>query len=229
MSKKFSCISILLMSIIFACCDRHYYVEVPGWIDSYYYLQLTESCFSSQVVEDGLHVDVRLSGVLYANAYYYAVGRHADRYIEMCDKFGDHKSRRIAPSRDDIIDIPPEQYSAIAQTVESISIASNVAWDEGHAAGAVLNDMFYISYRTYMPYVAGGYSAANPVTTVTKPLSDLKPADMRLLVAYSSINFRTSSMPSVPGRHRLTIAFVLDTGETVAYEAVADLSAIEPK
>lgn len=50
---------------------------------------------------------------------------------------------------------------------------------------------------------------------------------MRLLLR--DICFMTDSLSIECPRHVLTVEFVLDTGETVAYEAVADLSAIEPK
>lgn len=192
----------------------HYY-KSPGYICIYNNLNSIKTY--SNYTQDR-------SALLYIHTTYYT-GAEAyllsgdQNYYDLCVKYSDLK-----PGGHDCHTEGGEFFGiwavAIAEAIDAIHITSSEDWDAEHAAGALLDDIFFAEYDSYYRYIRNNYTG-EPVEHCRKPLADTRPGDMYLA---HKISFNAETLPTVATQHTLTVEFLLDTEETVAYEAVVDFA-----
>ena len=77
--------------------------------------------------------------------------------------------------------VPMEGYTAIAYSIDSISVVSNSDYDSKHPAGTELGDIIKIEANTYGAYILDGYNNQNPKLKIKKSISDLTEKDKVLM------------------------------------------------
>lgn len=221
--KLYVFIAISLLSLL-AGCDIPKERYRPGYISSYHYFNphdtkvfyqqdtFTINCSNNNEFED-----------IYVTSHNYLFGNNttlAQCYYELCKKFGDISENGFLTSNLDNGLIPWASF----EIVKHVSVVSDNDWSTDRAAGKSLNDMFTIRYFSYFPYISSRYTGA-PLTSFTKPLSDLKEDEMKLIM--NNIELSCTTLPTASQHHTLTISFDLDTDRTATYEVELDFAATE--
>lgn len=114
-------------------------------------------------------------------------------------------------------------YYAFSEKVVSISITSDSEWTKDYPAGKELAPLFTVEYRTLADYIKDGFK--DGTTTVRRAIvSELKAEEINPLLECdwniyggTDMSFHTSTLPEDYYKHKITIAFTLDTGEVVKY------------
>lgn len=229
--KRYLIITILMMSAIACWREESAFVHYtsPGYMAAYYTISAPGLNRKPIEVETSGHT-LRID-VLNFNRYASNIGylRYGDtKYYDLCIKYGDLK-----PGGQSVkyYSVGGSDYTlgsgavAFAEAIDRLHIRSSEAWDANHGAGDLLDDVFNVKYITYMPFIRGGYTG-DPQTQIERRISEITPGE---LVLVREVHLTPAVFPSDSQRQKLTVEFVLDTGETIAYEAVVDFSAIEPK
>ena len=220
--KRYIPTIILLLSL--AGCDIPQEGYRPGYISAYYYFDPHDIKVIYE--SDSFSIDLQYysqPGDMYSMSHSYVFDNNqmlADRYYGLCEKFGDISAEGFLCSNLSGGLMPRASF----EIVRSISVTSNTYWGTEHPTGALLNDLFSITYYTYYPYIKNYYTG-QICTPVTKPLSELQNDEMKLIDNHVILNCHT--LPTESERHTLTISFELDTDRTATYEVEIDLSNIE--
>lgn len=219
--KRYIIIFTLLLSL--AGCDIPQTGTRPGYIYAYVYLDIPDNkiTYDSETFTILLYNKKSIHGT-YADGQDYAFGKspRKDRYYALCEKFGDRNPNGYPCSSEDVILTPEASF----EIVKHVSVVSDNDWSTDLTAGESLNDIFTIRYFSYFPYISSRYTGA-PITSFTKPLSDLKDDEMKLIM--NNIELGCATRPTAAQHHTLTISFDLDTDRTVTYEVELDFAATE--
>ena len=214
---------ILYTVLILASCEvRQPAQKVPGSIEKYYSCRDGSGSCEVAVLNDECILAFKL-GTYLTSDYEYAFGNDKTTYYELCAKYGDMipDGRWCFDSGGGNNDMYGD---ALAESVRAIHITSDAAWDDEHDAHALLDDIFVVRYSSFWPYVQNGWSGEY-LTYFEKRISDMSDNDL-YFISYV-LELSTTSVPTVAVQHTLAVDFLLDTGETVAYEAAVDFSATE--
>lgn len=217
------CIIIITLLLSLAGCDIPQTSTRPGYIYAYVYLDIpdTKITYDSETFTIQLYNKKSIHGT-YADGQDYAFGKspRKDRYYALCEKFGDINPNGYPCSSEDVILTPEASF----EIVKHVSVVSDNDWSTDRAAGESLNDMLTIRYFSYFPYISSRYTGA-PITSFTKPLSDLKEDEMKLIM--NNIELSCTTLPTASQHHTLTVSFDLDTDRTATYYVELDFAATE--
>ena len=209
--KRYILISILLLSL--AGCEIVRTGKRTGYIGTYVYFNPDKAILTYDNGGCSMLLEPAYMNV-YVNSYNFVFNSNPsleERYYALCEKFGDIKPDGFTCSSYNHLPYPIAYF----EIVNTIAITSNADWNADHPAGTSLNDLFDITYHTYYPYVSNRY-VGEELTTVTKPLTELQYAEMKLIRTF--MNLDCSTLPTESERHTLTISFELDTDRTATYE-----------
>lgn len=213
--------------VLYACDKSPIRYKSPGYIFAYYSIGDYEK-------EPYIDMDDQSLTIFYTYTQYCAEAKYyahfgyryqGIKYYDLCVKYGDFKpgGQDCYENRYDKV-FHGSGAVAIAEAIDAIHITSSEDWDAKHTAGTLLDDIFFAEYDSYYRYIRNNYTG-EPVEHCRKPLADIRPGDMYLA---HKISFNAETLPTVATQHTLTVEFLLDTGETIAYEAVIDFAAKEP-
>lgn len=221
--KLYVFIAISLLPLLTGC-DIPKERYRPGYISSYHYFSLhdikvsyqhdtfTINCSNNNEFED-----------IYVTSHNYLFGNNttlSQRYYKLCEKFGDISEHGFLTSSLDNGLMPWASF----EIVQRVSVVSDNDWSTDLTAGESLNDIFTIRYFSYFPYISSRYTGA-PITSFTKPLSDLREDEMKLII--NNIELSCATRPTAAQHHTLTISFDLDTDRTATYYVELDFAATE--
>lgn len=216
--QKYKILYILCTVLILASCEaRQSAQKVPGSIEKYYSCNDGSGSCEVATLNDECTITFKL-GTYLTSDYEYAFGSDKTTYYDLCAKYGD-----IIPDGRWCTDYNGSNTygDALAESIRGIHVTSDTAWDEGHDAHAPLDDIFVVRYYTFWPYVQNGWTGEY-MTYFEKRISDLAENDL-YFISYV-VKLSTTCAPTVAAQHTLTVEFLLDTGETIAYEAVVDFA-----
>ena len=106
------------------------------------------------------------------------------------------------------------ERNAICETITDVSVTSDSDWDAAHPVGVSLNDLFYIEYKTFSPFIRSKLTSDKIVTTVKKPMSELTDDELVLLARGEDMILSTKVFP-VETPVSINIELSLDTGEEI--------------
>ena len=229
---------IVLCCLLFAGCEKGItgLTDCHGWLWGYYGLN-NENILSveSDEIDSRLHIHISTDyGKTYGTVWHYVFGIES-RYEEMCAQFDDVYGTVRANWRIDgnskqlwMIDIPiyengiyynarnrlSNERNAICETITDVSVTSDSDWDAAHPVGTLLNDLFYIEYKTFSPFIRSKLTSDEIVTTVKKPMSELMDDELVLLARGEDLILSTKVFP-VETPVLINIELSLDTGEEI--------------
>lgn len=118
------------------------------------------------------------------------------------------KMERWSPAGPIIYSVP----GAVITELTDIAITCDNAWDDSHPAGSSLNDIFDITYCSFYPFINNNYNkkyleedSEYEARAITKPLSELRDYDLKLLSISRLFSLTPKSLPQTPGLYDMKI------------------------
>lgn len=177
-----------------------------GFIYEYHHIN-DQTQISSQV--DGSTLTIKLFTTPGNRATIAANVEDGETYDKIKGKYGDTKSDWEVVNSEDI---------AYAESIRSIEITTQSAWDDDHPAGSSLNDIFDVKYGTYRHFVDSGFTAESRVVWEQKALAQLTESDMWFI--NTEFLLICDDCPDGNLLKRLYITITLDTDMVQTYDVL---------
>lgn len=131
-----------------------------------------------------------------------------ERFYKLAEKHGDIKSKCRTFG---MLKHPAMEHQAILSDICNISIVSDSVWDEKHAAGESLDDVFALKWDSPYEFIKNGCREQPAVRRYDKRLSEMTTKDYYLI--QSEFWLYPLSNPTVSGVFPFTITINTDDGE----------------
>lgn len=130
-----------------------------------------------------------------------------EKFYKLAEKHGEFKSKGRTFG---ILKHPAMEHQAILSDICKISIVSDSVWDENHAAGESLDDVFALKWNSPYEFIKNGYEEP-AVRRYDKRLSEMTTTDYYLM--QPKFWLYPLSNPMVSGVFPFTITINTDDGE----------------